>query len=143
MSNFSRFMKSNKIVKENTTYPATKSLVDENGNPLEWTIKPLTTSENEAIRESCMTEVQVTGKPNMFRPKLNTSKYIAKMVVASIVEPNLYDANLQDSYGVKTPEELLQEMVDDPGEYNELVAFVQNFNGFNTTLEDKVEEAKN
>ena len=143
MSNFSRFMKANKVVRENTTYPATKSLVDENGKPLEWIIKPLTTAENEAIRESCMTEVQVTGKPNMFRPKLNTSKYIAKMVVASIVEPNLYDANLQDSYGVKTPEELLQEMVDDPGEYNELVAFVQNFNGFNTTLEDKVEEAKN
>ena len=143
MSNFSRFMKANKVVRENTTYPATKSLVDENGKPLEWTIKPLTTAENEAIRESCMTEVQVTGKPNMFRPKLNTSKYIAKMVVASIVEPDLYDANLQDSYGVKTPEELLQEMVDDPGEYNELVAFVQNFNGFNATLEDKVEEAKN
>ena len=143
MSNFNRFMKSNKVVRENTTFPATKSLVDENGKPLEWTIKPLTTAENEAIRESCMTEVQVTGKPNMFRPKLNTSKYIAKMVVASIVEPDLFDANLQDSYGVKTPEELLQEMVDDPGEYNELVAFVQNFNGFNTTLEEKVEEAKN
>ena len=143
MSNFSRFMKTNKVVRENTTYPATKSLVDENGKPLEWVIKPLTTAENEAIRESCMTEVQVTGKPNMFRPKLNTSKYIAKMVVASVLEPDLYDSNLQDSYGVKTPEELLQEMVDDPGEYNDFVAFVQNFNGFNTTLEDKVEEAKN
>lgn len=143
MSNFNRFMKSNKVVRENTTYPATKSFVDENGKPLEWVIKPLTTAENEAIRESCMTEVQVTGKPNMFRPKLNTSKYIAKMVVASVVEPNLYDATLQDSYGVKTPEELLQEMVDDPGEYNDFVAFVQNFNGFNTTLEDKITEAKN
>ena len=31
MSNFSRFMKNNKIAKENTTFPATKSLVDENG----------------------------------------------------------------------------------------------------------------
>ena len=39
MSNFSRFMKTNKIVKENTTFPATKSLVDEQGNPLEWVRK--------------------------------------------------------------------------------------------------------
>ena len=46
MSNFSRFMKKNKIAKENTTFPATKSLVDENGNPLEWTIKPLTLGMN-------------------------------------------------------------------------------------------------
>lgn len=143
MSNFSRFMKANKIVKENTTYPATKSLVDENGNPLLWTIKPLTTAENEDIRESCMMDVPVTGKPNMYRPKLNTSKYIIKMTAASIVEPNLFNAELQDSYGVKTPEDLLKEMIDDPGEFNDLVAFVQNFNGFNTTLEDKVEEAKN
>ena len=143
MSNFSKFMKANKIKKENTTFPATKSLLDEEGKPLEWTIKPLTTSENENIRESCMIDVPVTGKPNMFRPKLNTSKYIAKMVAASIVEPNLYDKELQDSYGVMTPEDLLKEMVDDPGEYNDLIAFVQEFNGFNTTLEDKVEEAKN
>lgn len=143
MSNFSRFMKSNKVARANTTYPATKSLVDENGNPLEWTIKPLTTTENENIRESCMIDVPVTGKPNMYRPKLNTSKYIAKMVAASIVEPNLYDKELQNSYGAMTPEDLLKEMVDDPSEYNDLVAFIQDYNGFNASLEDKVEEAKN
>ena len=143
MSNFNRFMKSNKIVKENTTFAATKSLTDEDGKPLLWTIKPLTTAENENIRESCMIEVPVTGKPNMFRPKLNTAKYIAKMVAASVAEPNLYDKDLQDSYGVMTPEDLLKEMIDDPGEYNDFVAFIQEYNGFNTTLEDKVEEAKN
>ena len=143
MSKFSKFMKENKIAKENTTYPATRSLVDENGKPLEWTIKPLSTTENERIREECMTDVPVTGKPNMFRPKLNSSKYIARMVCACVVEPNLYDADLQDSYGVKTPEDLLREMVDNPSEYQDFVAFVQNYNGFDTTLEDKVDEAKN
>ena len=143
MSSFSKFMKSNKIMKENTTFPATKSLVDEDGKPLPWVIKPLTTKEHENIRESCMIEVPVTGKPNMFRPRLDTSKYIAKMVASCVVEPNLYDKELQDSYGVMTPEDLLREMVDDPGEYNDLIEFIQNFNGFNTTLEDKVEEAKN
>lgn len=143
MSNFSKFMKKNKAVKENTTFPATKTLKDENGNPLLWGIKPLTTKENDAIRDECMIDVPVAGKPNMFRPKLVTSKYIAKMLCACIVEPNLYDKELQDSYGVMTPEDLLKEMVDDPGEYNDFVAFVQNYNGFDTTMEDKVEEAKN
>ena len=143
MSNFSRFMKKNKIVKENTTYAATKSLVDEKGNPLEWTIKPLTTKENDDIRDECMIEVPVTGKPGVYRPKLNTSKYIAKMICASVVEPNLYNKELQDSYGVMTPDELLKEMVDDPGEYQALASFVQDFNGFNSTLDDKVAEAKN
>jgi hypothetical protein len=143
MSNLSLFLKKNKIQKENTTFPATKSLLDEQGNPLLWTIKPLSTKENEDIRETCTFEVPVKGKPNMFRPKVNTNLYLAKMMVASIVEPNLYNAELQDSYEVKTPEDLLKEMINDPGEYNDLAAFIQKFNGFNTTMEDKVEEAKN
>lgn len=143
MSKFSRFMKKNKIVKENTTYAVTKSLIDENGNPLIWTIKPLTTKENDAIRDECMVDVPVKGKSNVFRPKLNTSKYIAKMLCACVVEPNLYDKELQDSYGVMTPEELLKEMVDNAAEYDAFTTFVQNFNGFNGTIEDKVEEAKN
>ena len=143
MSNFNRFMKQNKIKKENATFPATKSLLDEKGNPLLWTIKPLTTRENDDIRDDCMMDVPVKGKPNVFRPKLNTSKYIAKMLCACVVEPNLYDKELQDSYGVMTPDELLKEMIDDPGEYNDFANFVQEFNGFNSTLEDKVEEAKN
>lgn len=143
MSNLSKFMKNNKIVKENTTFPATKSLVDESGKPLKWTIKPLTTKENDKIRDNCMVDIPVKGKPNMYRPKLDTSKYIAKMICACVVEPNLYDKELQDSYGVMTPEDLLKEMIDDPGEYQEFAAFIQEFNGFNTTLEDKVEEAKN
>ena len=143
MSNFSRFMKQNKIVKENTTYAATKTLLDEEGKPLLWTIKPLNTKENDDIRDSCMKEVQVPGKPNLFRPKLDTSKYIAKMICACVVEPNLYNKELQDSYGVMTPEDLLKEMIDDPGEYQDFASFIQEFNGFNSTLEDKVEEAKN
>ena len=143
MSNLSLFLKKNKKVKENITYPATKSLVDENGKPLEWVIKPLTTKENNELRDQCTYEVPVKGKPNMFRPKIDTNLYIAKMIVASVVEPNLYNAELQDSYGVKTPEDLIMEMIDDPGEYNDFAAFIQKFNGFNITLEDKVEQAKN
>ena len=143
MSDLSRFLKANKIKRENTTFAATKSLVDAKGNPLPWTIKPLTTKENDAIRDECMIEVPVKGKPNMFSPKLDTSKYIGKMICACVVEPNLYDKDLQDSYGVMSPDDLLKEMIDDPGEYQEFATFVQNFNGFNTTLEDKVEEAKN
>lgn len=143
MSNLKRFLKENKIKKENTTFAATKSILDEEGNPVLWLIKPLTTKENDNLRDDCMTEIPVKGKPNMFRPKLNTSKYIAKMICASVVEPSLYDKELQDSYGVMTPDDLLKEIIDDPGEYNDFAAFIQEFNGFNATLDEKVEEAKN
>ena len=42
-----------------------------------------------------------------------------------------------------TPEELVFEMIDNPGEYSEFAEFVQQFNGFDETLQDKVNEAKN
>lgn len=143
MSNLSAFLKKNKVVKKNTFFPATKSLLDDHGDPLLWEIKALSTKENDQIRDDCMMEVPIVGKPNQFRMKLNMSKYIAKMITASIVFPDLHDKDLQDSYGVMTPEDLIKEMVDDYGEYNDLAAFVQNFNGFDTTLDEKVEDAKN
>lgn len=143
MSKFSRFMKSNKIEKENGFYAATKSLCDEDGKPLEWEFRHITSKENEALREDCTIEVPITGKPNMYRPKVQSGKYIQKMIAASVVMPDLYDKELQDSYGAMTPEELLLAMVDDPGEYNELTSFVQRFQGFNVSFNDKVDEAKN
>ena len=142
MSKFSRFMKENKIVKENGTYAPTKSLCDENGKPLEWEFRHITSKEDGELRDENTIDVQVTGKPNLFRPRLQSNKYIRSMVAKSVVVPDLRDAELQDSYGVKTPEDLLQAMVDDPGEYTDLAAFVQKFQGFNTSFEDKVEEAK-
>ena len=143
MSKFSKFMKANKIEKKNEMHAVTKSLCDENGNPLEWEFRHITSKDNEGLRDECTIEVPITGKPNMFRPKVLSSKYIKKMITASVVLPDLYDAELQDSYGVSTPEDLLLAMVDDPGEYNELAAFVQKFQGFDTSFDDKVEQAKN
>ena len=144
MSNkLNMFLKQNKKVRENTEYAATKSLCDENGEPLKWTIKPLSTRDNENIREACTIDVPITGKPGMYRQKLNTSKYMSKLICASVIEPNLYSKELQDSYGVMTPEELVYEMIDNPGEYSEFADFIQNYNGFDKSLKDKVDEAKN
>lgn len=139
---FERFMKKNKAVKENTFYPATASLCDENGKPLEWEIRALTTKEAEKIREKCTVDIPIPGKPGMYRQKVKED-YLPKLICAAIVSPNLYDAELQDSYGVKNPEDLLLEMVDNPEEYNKLIMFVQSYSGINTSINEEIEEAKN
>ena len=142
MSNFSKFMKSNKIQKENVMHPVTKSLLDENGEPVLWEIKPLTTNENERIRDLCTKEVPVTGKPNLYRHKTDMNLYQTKLICAAIVSPDLNSAELQDSYGVMTPEDLIKEMVDNPAEYSDLFVFIQQLSGFKPLQED-VDEAKN
>ena len=121
MSNFSYFMKANKKVKENVIHPVTASLCDANGKPVDWEFRHITSKENDEIRE----------------------EYTKELLIKSIVTPDLYNVELQNSYGVKKPDDLLMAMVDDPGEYNALVAFVQNLQGFNTSFNDLVDEAKN
>ncbi|MFI3236816.1 MAG: hypothetical protein R3Y47_02160 [Lachnospiraceae bacterium] len=143
MSKFSLFMKANKVQKPNSKYAPTDSFTDENGNPLEWEFKHITSKQNEELRDKCMIEVPINGKPNLFRPKLNTSKYLVKMIVTSTVVPDLYDKELQDDYGVMTPEDLVYAMVDDAGDYQALISWMQEFQGFTKSLDDKVEEAKN
>ncbi len=133
MSKFAQFMKANKKVKENAFYAATKSLCDENGQPLQWEFKHITSAQTEAIRDDCMENLN-QGKG---------SKFISQLIAASVVCPDLRNAELQDSYGVKRPEDLLLAMVDDPGEYNQLGKFVQQFLGLNENFEDKVAAAKN
>ena len=143
MSNMSLFMKKNKTVKENTTYAATKSLCDTDGNPILWEIKPVSTKESEKIKAECISEVPIKGKPNQSKTNFDYVKHGERLIVESVVFPDLLNAELQDSYGVKTPEDLLKEMIDSPSEYNAFLLFVQQFNGFSESTDDKIEEAKN
>lgn len=143
MSNLSVFLKKNKKQRENAFYAATASIVDEKGKPVMWEIRPITTAEDEKIRDECMKEVPIPGKRNQFRMKIDPNAYMTKQMVAAIVSPNLYDAALQDSYGVKTPEDLLKEMVDNPSEFMDLGNFIREHSGFDADLAEEVEEAKN
>ncbi len=143
MSALSRFLKENKTVKKNGKYAPTVTLQDEKGSPLEWEFRHITSKENDELREECTKDVPVQGKPNLYRAKFNTGAYLVKLVVKSTVVPDLYDAGLQDSYGVKRPEDLVYALVDDPGEYQDLCVWLQEFQGFSTTLEDRVKKAKN
>lgn len=143
MSKFAKFMKQNKKKRENVFVKATESLIDpDTQKPLEWELRALNTQEAQRLQDESTVEIPI-GRTGQYRTKLNTQKYISKLLCASIVYPDLYDKELQDSYGVATPEELIREMIDDVGEYNALVDFIQKYNHLDKTLNEKVEEAKN
>jgi len=135
------FLKANKKTKLNAFYAASENFLDDDGKPLHWEIKPLSAADNERIKEECTAIIE-----NGFRKpqvKIDTKRLQAKQVIASVAFPDLYNAELQDSYGVKEPEELLFAMIDNAGEYQSLVMFVLQYNKLNITLDEKVEEAKN
>lgn len=131
MSDLSMFLKANKIKKENFKFAPTKSLRDKDGNPLEFEFRHLTSSQDRLIRESCT-----------LGGRFNSSLYTRRMLAACVVYPDLLNAQLQDSYGAYTPEDLLEELIDDATEYMNFSIKMQKELGFES-LGEAVEEAKN
>ena len=140
MSNFAVFMAGN-AVEENVKYVASKRFVDK-GKPVEWELKAISSELDEAIRKECTKRVPIAGKRGQYNQETDTDKYMSKMCVACTVYPNLNDAELQDAYGVKSAEALLKKMLK-PGEYIEYKAKVMEVNGFDMSMDELVDEAKN
>ena len=141
MSNFSAFMAGNAIKDETVKYVASKRFV-ENGKPVDWEIKAIDSDMDEALRKECTKRVPIVGKRGQYNQETDTDKYLAKMCVACTVYPNLNDAELQDSYGVKSADALLKKMLL-PVVYAEYKAKIMEVNGYDMSMEDLVDEAKN
>jgi hypothetical protein len=142
MNNLSAFLSQNAVQEENVKFAASKRFLDANKKPMEWEIKSITSDEDEKIRRECTKKVQVPGKRGQFTQETDYNRYVGKLGAACTVFPNLNDQELQDSYGVMGADLLLKAMLK-PGEYAEYLAKVQAVNGFEQTMEDLVDEAKN
>lgn len=141
MSNLSRFFKENVKPAINEKIKISDRFTDEKGNILEWEIRAISNDLDDKLRNDCTEQVKI--KKGVYTPKLNTQKYLRKFAAYTVVYPNLNDAELQNSYGVMSAEELISEMLL-PGEYNELLEHAQVISGFNKNiLEEAIDEAKN
>ncbi len=142
MSDLKAFLKQNAIQEENVKFVVSKRFLDDEGKPIEWEIRALTTEEDEAIRKACTRRVPVQGRKGMAMPETDVTEYMGKLAAECTVFPNLNDKELQDSYQVMGADILLKRMLKS-GEYSDYLNRVQEINGFNISLEDQVEEAKN
>lgn len=141
-TNLTAFLSQNALTIENTKVIVSKRFLDENKNPIEWEVRALNAGEDEDIRKGATRKVPVPGRRGQTQPETNIELYLARMAAACTVYPNLLDAELQDSYKVKTPEDLLRRMLT-AGEYAEYLQTVQGLNGYDVNTEELVEEAKN
>lgn len=141
MSDFSVFMAGNAKGNENVKYVASKRF-EAKGKPVEWEIQAISSELDEAIRKECTKKVPIAGKRGQYNQETDTDKYLGRVCVACTVYPNLNDAELQDSYGVKSGDALLKKMLL-PGEYIEYKAKVMEVNGYDMSMEELVDEAKN
>ena len=122
-------------------YIASQRFKDKEGKPIPWKLKTITAKENDELRKQWYKQIQVPGKRGQYRQDFDSSKYLELLAEKCIVEPNLNDAKLQDFYHVMGAEDLLKEHLLKPAEYDNLVAKLQEINGYD--LDEAVEEAKN
>lgn len=131
------FLKQNKKEVKNIKFPASQNFVDGKGKPIEWTLRPMTSKAAESIRKEC----QSFGKGG--KVNVDSAKFNRKVAAYCTVEPNLHDAELQDSYGVMGAEDLIVEMLDNDGEYQAYVKKCLEISGYNQNDAELVDDAKN
>lgn len=130
-------------VEENKSvfFPASKRIKDEEDNPVMWELRVLGYDEIKAITKRNTKNVpnKVTGAAEK---RTNTEEAAMEMALASIVFPDLNDADLQDSWGVVGAEALLKAMLT-PGEIVDLENAVQSAAGYSTEMDEKITTVKN
>lgn len=158
MSNLEYFMADNvekvsfveRVISERFKEPVLDNtgnqILSEDGRPLKqpikWKIAPIESEQEAAVRKACTKKVPIPGRKGMFQPEVDIELYQTKMAVACVMHPDLHNAKLQDSYGVKGAEALIRKMLL-PGEFVELSKVIQEVNGYELNINDLVDEAKN
>jgi hypothetical protein len=129
------FLKKDSLVGEEVEYPASSAFRDEDGEVISWRIRRLSVDEVEELRKSCIVLSE-------FGACFNSMLFNRRLAAMSVIEPNLNSALLQDSYGVKKPEELITKLFATIGEYDDFIRYIAGLNGF-ALVGEQVDEAKN
>lgn len=142
MGNLSAFLSQNAVKVDNVKHAVSKRFLDKEGKSIEWEIQCVDSAEDEVLKKECTKRVPIPGRRGQYTQETDYNLYLGKLAAKCTVFPNLDDAELQDSYKVMGADKLLKTMLT-PGEYTDYLVKVQEVNGFEITLEDAVEEAKN
>lgn len=135
------FMRENIKDAGTVKFAASQRIIDpKTKKPMLWEIKPLSNKVDAQLRRECT--VVTKGKRGRRDVELDTDLYALKMCVACTVFPPLNDASLQDNHGVMGADDLLMDLLT-PGELNEYKSKVMEVNGYDMTMDELVDEAKN
>lgn len=139
--NLSAFLKQNVEVVNETEYVASKRIKGANGEPIAWKIKTLPTEETEKMRKKFTRRI-TDRNTRQTEERFDVTAFNEELLSKTVTYPNLYDAELQDSWGVTEPVDLVKAMLT-PGEYADVLAAATEAQGYDVGMKDKVKEVKN
>lgn len=139
--NLKAFMAESAIQYKEVDYVASERFIDEKNNPIPWKLRILTETELSKLKAQCKKRV-TNPKTQQSYIETDSSKLADLMIENSVIYPNLNNTQLQDSYGAVGAIDLAKKMLI-PGEYNDLILAVNEANGFNSGMAEKIKRAKN
>ena len=132
MSQFSSFLAHNAIRSEPVRVSVSRRFTGGDGAPEEWLAGPITGIEDEVLRREATRRIPAPGGRGGFVLETDYNQYIGLLAARCTLYPDLNDAELQNSYGVLSPDSLLKTMLT-AGEFAEYAARVQELCGFDMT----------
>jgi len=115
------FFKSNAKSLPDVKVVVSERFTNEDGSPIEWVLHPISTKRVEEITKR---NTKTTIKNGKKESTVNEENLNAELLEAVVLYPSLNDAELQDSYGVSSANELLSVMLY-PGETQVLTNALQ------------------
>lgn len=115
------FFKSNAKSLPDVKVVVSERFTNEDGTPIEWVLHPISTKRVEEITKRNTKTTIKNGKKESI---VNEENLNAELLEAVVLYPSLNDAELQDSYGVSSANELLSVMLY-PGETQVLTNALQ------------------
>lgn len=131
------FFKSNAKSLPDVKVVVSERFTNEDGTPIEWVLHPISTKKVEEITKR---NTKTTIKNGKKESTVNEENLNAELLEAVVLYPSLNDAELQDSYGVSSANELLSVMLY-PGETKVLTNALQEVMA--GTKANDIDELKN
>lgn len=132
--------------------PGLNTFCDDNGQPIPFKIRALTTSDLETIRKGCRKRKVAKdskGKPIFqsgviqYSEEYDNNAITNEMIASALVFPDLHDAKLLEFYEVRTAANLVTKLFRKVDDYQYIVNKIQEISGISDDEDDMIEEAKN
>ena len=140
--NMEFFMKGNAQPTEELEEVVTDRYRDKDGKPIPFVFKSVSTARIDELRAECTKRTGATHR----KPATETfddRRFTIKLGIESTVYPAFKSADLLASYGLQDPVELVQAILQIPGEYAAWMDAIRRVNRLDDDFEDMVDEAKN
>lgn len=122
------FYRENRKPLTEVKFVVSEKFVDkETGKPMPWTIREITAEEDQALKEK-YTEITTDRRTGVRNEYFDQNSYIIGIAMLGVVEPDLEDPGLMQSYKTNKPDKVLQRMLS-AGEIQKLALKVIELSG--------------